>query len=74
MKPYKYKDIVMETLLFLVKKKRIILFTFVIMGNHLHRIWQLQTGIKPEDVQRDLYINNIITAFPITMQQLVKNT
>lgn len=53
LKPDKYKDIIIESLRFLVKEKRIILYAFVIMENHLHLIWQMQAGIKPDDVQRD---------------------
>ncbi len=53
LKPDKYKDIVMDSLRFLVQEKRIILYAFVIMENHLHLIWQMQAGIKAADVQRD---------------------
>jgi putative transposase len=53
LKPDKYKDIIIESLRFLVKEKRIILYAFVIMENHFHLIWQMQAGIKPADVQRD---------------------
>ena len=53
LKPDKYKDIIIDSLRFLVKEKRIILYAFVIMENHLHLIWQMQAGIKPADVQRD---------------------
>ena len=49
----KYKDIVIESLRFLVKSKRVIIYGFVIMENHIHIIWQLQAGKKREDVQRD---------------------
>jgi len=38
---------------FLVKGKRVIIYGFVIMDNHIHIIWQLQAGRKREDVQRD---------------------
>jgi REP element-mobilizing transposase RayT len=54
LKPGKYKDIVIDSFRFLVKEKRIILYAFVIMDNHLHLIWQMQAGIKAADVQRDL--------------------
>lgn len=53
LKPDKYKDIIIESLRFLVKEKRIILYAFVIMDNHLHLIWQMQAGVSPESVQRD---------------------
>lgn len=53
LKPDKYKNIIIESLRFLVKEKRIILYAFVIMENHLHLIWQMQPGIRSQDVQRD---------------------
>ena len=43
--PDKYKDIIMESLKFLVTNKRIILNGFVIMPNHIHLIWQMCEGI-----------------------------
>lgn len=49
----KYKDIVAESLRFLVKEERIILYGFVIMSNHLHLVWQMRAGHKRPDVQRD---------------------
>ena len=49
----KYKSIIIESLQFLVKKKRVIVYGFVIMPNHIHLIWQLGAGKKREDVQRD---------------------
>jgi REP element-mobilizing transposase RayT len=35
-----YKDIIIDSLQFLVREKRIQLNAFVIMSNHLHLIWQ----------------------------------
>ena len=49
----KYKDIIVESLRFLVKEKRVIVYCFVIMPNHIHIIWQIQAGNKRENVQRD---------------------
>jgi len=49
----KYKDIVIDSLRFLVKDKRILLYAFVIMENHLHLVWQMQAGVSPVAVQRD---------------------
>jgi len=31
---------------FLVEDKRVIIYGFVIMPNHLHTVWQMQSGIK----------------------------
>jgi len=49
----KYKDMVIESMRYLVKDRRVIIYGFVIMPNHLHLIWQLRAGRKREDVQRD---------------------
>ncbi|HJY63634.1 MAG TPA: transposase [Ignavibacteria bacterium] len=49
----KYKDIVIESLIFLINEKRVRLYSFVIMPNHIHLVWQiLEPHILP-DVQRD---------------------
>jgi REP element-mobilizing transposase RayT len=53
LKPNKYKDIIIDSLRFLVGDKRIELNAFSIMSNHMHLIWQIQFGHKREDVQRD---------------------
>ncbi len=51
--PDKYKDIIVNSLRFLVEKNRIILNAFIIMPNHLHLIWQMKAGYKANAVQRD---------------------
>ena len=43
----KYKDIVINSLRFLVEDKRIKLYAFVIMSDHIHLIWQMQSLIHP---------------------------
>ena len=48
-----YKDIIIDSLRFLVRQQRVIVYGFVIMPNHVHIIWQIQPGHKREDVQRD---------------------
>ena len=48
-----YKDIVINSLKFLVEEKRIKLFAFCIMPDHIHLIWQMQPLIHPQHVQRD---------------------
>ena len=53
LKPGKYKDIIVNSLLFLTRDKRIVIYAFVIMDNHLHLIWQMQPDNEPGDVQRD---------------------
>ncbi len=53
LKPDKYKDVIIQSLQFLVKEKRIELNAFAIMSNHIHLIWQIQQGYSKEIVQRD---------------------
>ena len=62
LKPDKYKDIIIQSLQFLVREKRVELNAFVIMSNHIHLIWQIQKGHKRENVQRDFlkYTSQII--------------
>ena len=38
---------------FMVLEKRVVIYGFVIMINHLHIIWQMQAGVKRSNVQRD---------------------
>ena len=35
-----YKDIITESLSFLVKKRKIVVYGFVIMPNHIHLVWR----------------------------------
>ncbi len=49
----KYKDILINSLSFLAKQQRVKVFGFVVMVNHLHLIWQVLPGHKPEFVKRD---------------------
>ncbi len=49
----KYKDIILNSLRYLVINERVRLFAFVIMSNHIHLIWQIMPGHKQSDVQRD---------------------
>ncbi len=51
LKPDKYKDIIIETLRFLVTGERIRLFGFIIMSNHLHLIWQPLGEYLPKEIQ-----------------------
>lgn len=46
-----YKDIIINSLNFLVCNKRIELNAFVIMSNHIHIIWQALPGFSPGDTQ-----------------------
>ncbi|WP_276501818.1 REP-associated tyrosine transposase [Terrimonas pollutisoli] len=53
LEPDKYKDIIISSFQFLVEDKRIKLYAFVIMPNHIHLIWQMEPLIHPQHVQRD---------------------
>jgi putative transposase len=47
------KEIIIGSLDFLYREKRIVVYAFVIMPNHLHMVWQMIGNHKREDVQRD---------------------
>jgi hypothetical protein len=51
--PFTLKDVIIDSLKFLVKEKRVQVNTFVIMSNHIHLIWQVQKGFVRKNVQRD---------------------
>ena len=53
LKTDKYKDIIIESLRFWVNAKRVKVYGFVIMSNHIHIIWQMRENIRAQDVQRD---------------------
>jgi putative transposase len=46
-----YKDIIINSLRFLVEEKSVTINCFVIMPNHIHLIWQIQDGFKQSQVQ-----------------------
>ena len=47
------KDIITNSMSFLRKDNRAIIYAFVIMQNHFHMIWQILGDHKREEVQRD---------------------
>lgn len=53
LKPEKYKQVITESLKFLVEQGRVKIYCFVLMSNHIHLIWQMREGHKETDVQRD---------------------
>jgi putative transposase len=53
LKPDKYKALIVDSLRYLVEQKRVKVYAFVIMPNHLHLLWKIETPYKREDVQRD---------------------
>jgi REP-associated tyrosine transposase len=54
LKPDKYKNLITESLKFIAGDKRVWIYGFVIMPNHIHLLWRMHEGIKEKDVQRDL--------------------
>ncbi|MEQ9412582.1 MAG: transposase, partial [Cyclobacteriaceae bacterium] len=53
LKEDRFKNIIIESLTYLTRQKRISVYGFVIMSNHFHLIWQMIGDHKREDVQRD---------------------
>ncbi len=51
LKPDKFKDIISSSLQFLVTDKRVIVYGFIVMSNHVHIIWQLEDSYDSSDVR-----------------------
>ncbi|MBL0051007.1 MAG: transposase [Bacteroidetes bacterium] len=51
--PDKYKQIIINSMKFLVDDKRVWIYGFVIMPNHLHILWRMQESFEEKNVQRD---------------------
>jgi putative transposase len=51
LKSDKHKQVINSSLQHLVRKKRITLYAFVIMSNHIHLIWQALAGDTPDKIQ-----------------------
>ena len=49
----KYKAIIVQSLNFLVENKRVKVYGFVVMPNHIHLIWKVGKGHELKNVQRD---------------------
>ena len=47
------KEIIIESMRFLVRDGRVTVFGFVLMSNHFHFIWQIKANHKREDEQRN---------------------
>ena len=59
------KEIIIDSLRYLVTNKKIVLNAFVIMSNHFHCIWQPLYGFTPSDIQNSF--------LKFTAQQLKKS-
>ena len=53
LKDDKAKDIIINSLRFLVTENRINVYGFVIISNHLHLIWRIKSPCLLKNVQRD---------------------
>ena len=51
LEPDRFKDIIIDSLLFLKNEKSIVVYGFVIMPNHILLIWQVQDGFIKEKIQ-----------------------
>jgi len=60
----RFKNIIIDSLCFLTKANRIMVYAFVIMNNHFHLIWQIAGDHKQDQVQRDF--------LKFTSQQILK--
>ena len=49
----KYKQIIIDSLKFLVENGRVKVYGFVIMPNHIHIVWKIDENHKLENVKRD---------------------
>jgi len=60
----RFKDIIVNSLSFLSENKRVTVYSFVIMRDHFHLIWQMLGNHEREAVQRDF--------LKYTAQQILK--
>jgi putative transposase len=64
----KYKEEIVKSLRFLVQQKRIKLYAFVIMNNHLHLIWQPMPGQTLQTIQHS-FLKHTAQAIKLNLQQ-----
>ena len=51
LKKDEFKQIIVDSLLFLKKEGSVVVNAFVIMPNHIHLIWHIQDGYKQDKIQ-----------------------
>jgi putative transposase len=61
----KEKEIIIESMRFLVREKRVTIFGFVLMSNHFHFLWQMMAHHNRENEQRNF--------LKFTAQQILKS-
>ncbi len=49
----KYKDIIVSSLRFLQQNKKVKIFAFVIMPNHIHIVWAINSEFEYSHIKRD---------------------
>jgi REP element-mobilizing transposase RayT len=64
LKEDKYKNIIVETLKFLVTENNVTINGFVIMPNHIHIIWQAKANNDLQKIQL-LAIDNNLQAYEV---------
>ncbi|MFN8283166.1 MAG: transposase [Chitinophagales bacterium] len=64
----KEKDIIIDSLRYLVQQNKINVHAFVLMDNHFHLIWRIRPGNKRADVQRD-FLKHTAKQILINLQQ-----
>jgi putative transposase len=68
----KYKDEIVKSLQFLVHQKRIRLYAFVIMNNHMHLIWQPLPGQTLQTIQHS-FLKHTAQEIKINLHHSNKN-
>ncbi len=78
LKPDKYKQLIIDSLRFLVVQNRVIVYGFVIMPNHIHLLWKINPPFAKSEVQRDFLKftgqqikNDIKKNHPAVLEKLV---
>jgi len=68
----KYKDIIIESLRFLVKEKRVVVYSFVLMPNHIHIIFTpllVFSAASPTTRNKSNFIHDNIAPVPLISLQ-----
>jgi len=52
LKPQKYKEIILDQLREQIKWNQLIVYSYCIMDNHIHIIWQVKGDTKPSELQK----------------------
>ena len=55
LKPQKYKHMILENLQHMVSANKITLYSYCIMDNHIHLIWQIKGDVNVSHVKRSFF-------------------